>query len=162
LLCDLLFMVYSRVQTTCGEDTQKCNFSHCFPECEDSVFSEVSVAYQTTRIPRSEFWYVPASLNCDFEMYLQVWTVILKCACKCELWASLMHKTFHLCGLYLVFCLWFAGFVMRLYLVFCLWFARFVMRLYLVFCLWFAGFVMRLLEKSGQCQILFLPTYLMQ
>ena len=75
LLCDLIFMVYWRVQTTCGEDTQKCNFSHCFPECEDSVFSEMSVAYQTTRIPRSEFWYVLASLYCDFEMYLQVWTV---------------------------------------------------------------------------------------
>jgi hypothetical protein len=110
----------------------KCNFSHCFPECENSVFSEMSVAYQTTRIPRSEFWYVPASLNCDFDMYLQVWTVILKCTCKWELWASLMHKTFHLCGMYLVFCLW------------------------------FAGFVMSLLENSFQCQILFLPTYLMQ
>jgi hypothetical protein len=75
LLCNLLFTVYRRVQTTCGEDTQKCNFSHCFPECGESVFSEMSVAYQTTRIPRSEFWHVPASLNCDFEMYLQVWTV---------------------------------------------------------------------------------------
>jgi hypothetical protein len=74
-MCDLIFMVYWRVQTKCGEDTQQCKFSHCFPECEDSVFSEVFVAYQTTRIPRSEFWYVPASVNCDFERYLQVWTV---------------------------------------------------------------------------------------
>jgi hypothetical protein len=119
--CYIFFVVYGRVQTTCGEDTQKCNFSDCFPECEDSVFSEMSVAYRTTRIPRSEFY-----------MYLQVWIVILKCTCKCELWASLMYKTFLLCGLYLVFFLW------------------------------FAGFVMSLLEQSFQCKILFLPTYLVQ
>jgi hypothetical protein len=46
-----------------GEDMQ--NFSHCFPEFEDSWFSETTVTYQITRIPRSEFWNVPASVNCD-------------------------------------------------------------------------------------------------
>jgi hypothetical protein len=38
-----------------GEDRQKGNFSHCFPEFEDSWLSETSVTYQTTRLPRSEF-----------------------------------------------------------------------------------------------------------
>jgi hypothetical protein len=34
-------------------------------------------------------WHDP-----NFDLYLQVWTEILKCTCKCELWASFMYKTF--------------------------------------------------------------------